>query len=74
MLCLQAFSGSVAFAAEQPGNYISISGTRQSVNEDITKGVTFMLFLNCRNTADSTITDVTAEVRSNLSFTTTGLL
>lgn len=69
MLCLQVFSGAVAFAAgEQPGNYISISGTRQSVDEDITKGMTFMLFLNCRNTADSAITDVTAEVRANLSF------
>lgn len=68
MLCLQVFSGTVAFADEQSGDYISISGTRPSVAEDITKGMTFMIFLNCLSDADDTITDVTAEVRSNLSF------
>ena len=68
MLCLQVFSGTVAFADEQSGTFIKVSSTDQSVKEDIQKGTTFMLFLYCQNTSNSDLTNVTAEVRSNLSF------
>ncbi len=68
MLCLQVFSGSIAFAAEQAGTFIKVLSTDQSIKEDIKKGTTFMLFLYCQNTSTSELTNVTAEVRSNLSF------
>lgn len=66
MLCLQVFSGTVAYGAETDDK-IKINSTKQSIKE-IREGDSFGLVINCENMSGSVITNINAVIDFSSSF------